>query len=140
MHDSAACLVRDGRIVAAVAEERLSRVKHDSAFPARAILECLRLACVGPDELDFISFAWSKPYRSYLHDLRNIATGRYPLARRSAVDSTLHFVHMWHQAGGAARLRSLLGPLRARMGYVDHHLSHAISAYVGSGFQDAAVV
>jgi len=53
MHDSAACLVRDGRrrIVAAVAEERLSRIKHDAAFPVRAILECLRLGDARPDDL-----------------------------------------------------------------------------------------
>ena len=62
MHDSAACIVRDGEVLFAVAEERLSRVKHDAGFPALAIRACLEFARVRPEELDFVCQGWSPPH------------------------------------------------------------------------------
>ena len=59
-HDSAACLVIDGDIVAAAQEERFTRKKHDQAFPSNAIAFCLRDAGLKPDQLDFVGF-YDKP-------------------------------------------------------------------------------
>ena len=59
-HDSAACLVRDGQIVAAAQEERFTRKKHDHRFPERAIAYCLREAGIGEEELDHVAF-YDKP-------------------------------------------------------------------------------
>src|SRR5688500_15425467 len=59
-HDSAACLIRDGRIVAAAQEERFSRKKHDERFPASAAAYCLAEAGVSADDLDLIAF-YDKP-------------------------------------------------------------------------------
>src|SRR2546430_13431973 len=59
-HDSAACLVEDGRIGAAAQEERFTRKKHDARFPAHAIDYCLRQAGSGADRLDFVGF-YEKP-------------------------------------------------------------------------------
>ena len=59
-HDSAACLVRDGTIVAAAQEERFTRKKHDSAFPVNAVRYCLEYAGVGLEELEGVVF-YDKP-------------------------------------------------------------------------------
>ena len=56
------------------------------------------------------------------------------------LNSTLYFLSMWHQEGGAKRFEQIFGKTKARMRFVGHHLAHAISAYAYSGFSDAAVV
>ena len=140
MHDSSACIVRNGELLFAVAEERLSRVKHDALFPVLAVRACLDFACVRPDELDYICFGWSEPRVAYLHDLADFARGRHPVSYLNVLNSTRHFLSMRHQRGGWRRFTHLFGPTKARMSFVDHHLSHAISAYAYSGFDEAAVV
>ena len=59
-HDSAACLVRDGEIVAAAQEERFTRKKHDSGFPANAVAYCLREAGIGMADVEYVGF-YDKP-------------------------------------------------------------------------------
>ena len=59
-HDSAACLVEDGRIVAAAQEERFTRRKHDPSFPSHAVSYCLREAGVTPSQLELVGF-YEKP-------------------------------------------------------------------------------
>src|SRR6185436_7085271 len=59
-HDSAACLVVDGEIIAAAQEERFTRLKHDHNFPANAVRYCLREAGISPNELNYIGF-YDKP-------------------------------------------------------------------------------
>lgn len=139
-HDSSACLVRDGQLLFAVAEERLSRVKHDSRFPERAIKACLDYVRLQPDELDYICFGWSPPWKSYWHDLKNFLRGSHPPSSTYLINSTRKFLRMWRQRGGMARFESLFGPTKARVLFVDHHLSHAISAFAFSGFKEATVV
>src|SRR5437867_11966354 len=63
-HDSAAALIRDGRIVAAAQEERYTRKKHDAGFPAHAIEFCLNQAGIRPDQLDFVGF-YEKPLTKF---------------------------------------------------------------------------
>ena len=60
-HDSAACLVRDGEIIAAAQEERFSRKKHDAAFPSEAVGYCLKEAGIHAAELDYVGF-YDKPF------------------------------------------------------------------------------
>jgi carbamoyltransferase len=140
MHDSSACIVRDGELLFAVAEERLSRNKHDGGFPALAIRACLEFAKARLDELDFICQGWSAPRTGFLHDLKCMATGKQPADARALLNTTRHFASMWHQRGGENRFRQLFGPTKARFRFVDHHVAHAISAYAYSGFDDAAVL
>ena len=59
-HDSAACLVRDGEIVAAAQEERFTRKKADASFPRHAVAYCLEAGGLTPTELDFVGF-YDKP-------------------------------------------------------------------------------
>jgi carbamoyltransferase len=140
MHDSSACIVRDGELLFAVAEERISRLKHDAGFPKNAIRACLDFAEVRADQLDEVCFGWQTAGPVFRHDLKCYATGKMPLTYLSGLNSTLHFLSMWHQQSGAKKFSQQFGPTKAKMRFVDHHLAHAISAYAYSGFDDAAVV
>jgi carbamoyltransferase len=140
MHDSSACIARDGEVLFAVAEERLSRVKHDARFPALAIRACLDFAGVRADEVDYVCQGWPRPRAAYLHDLRSYATGRQPANSRALLNSTRQFLSMSHQRGGENHFRRLFGPSKVEFRFMDHHLAHAISAFAYSGFEDAAVL
>jgi len=140
MHDSSACIVRDGELLFAVAEERISRLKHDAGFPRNAIRACLDFAKVRAEQIDEVCFGWQTPGPMYRHDLKCYATGKMPLTYLNGLNSTLHFLSMWHQESGAKKFAQQFGPTKARMRFVDHHLAHAISTYAYSGFDDAAVV
>ena len=72
-HDSAACLVVDGEIVAAVQEERFSRRKHDPSFPTRAVEYCLAEGGIGSEELDFVAF-YDKPLLKFDRILETYAS------------------------------------------------------------------
>jgi carbamoyltransferase len=140
MHDSSACIGRDGELLFAVAEERISRVKHDAGFPKNAIRACLDFANVRAEQLDEVCFGWQTAGPVYRHDLKCYATGKMPLSYLNGLNSTLHFLSMWHQQSGAKKFAQQFGPTKAKMRFVDHHLAHAISAYAYSGFDEAAVV
>ena len=140
MHDSSACIVREGELLFAVAEERISRLKHDAGFPKNAIRACLDFAKVRAEQLDEVCFGWQTAGPVFRHDLKCYATGKMPLTYLNGLNSTLHFLSMWHQESGAKKFVQQFGPTKARMRFVDHHLAHAISAYAYSGFDDAAVV
>ena len=140
MHDSSACIARDGELLFAVAEERISRIKHDAGFPHHAIRACLEFVSVRPDELDAICVGWPAPHRMILNDLKCFGTGRFPVNYANVLNVTRTFASMAHQNGGFRRFTDIFGPTRARMRFVDHHLAHAISAYSYSGLDKAAVV
>jgi len=63
-HDSAACLVCDGLVIAAAQEERFTRKKHDSAFPDQAITYCLKEAGIKPQQVDYVVF-YDKPFLKF---------------------------------------------------------------------------
>ena len=140
MHDSSACIARDGELLFAVAEERISRVKHDAGFPRNAIAACLEFAKVHAEQLDEVCFGWQTAGPVFRHDLKCYAAGKMLLTYLNGLNSTLHFLSMWHQESGAKKFAQQFGPTRARMRFVKHHLAHAISAYAYSGFDEAAVV
>jgi carbamoyltransferase len=140
MHDSSACIVRDGELLFAVAEERISRVKHDARFPELAIQACLDFAKISPQSIDEISLGWQPIGQLYRHDLGLYATGRWPLTYLNFLNSTRYFASMRHQGSGAHRFKQRFGPGKARFRFVDHHFAHALSAYSYSGLDDAAVV
>src|SRR5216684_1396091 len=140
MHDSSACMVRDGELLFAVAEERISRLKHDATFPKNAIRACLDFVKVRAEQLDEVCFGWQTAGPVFRHDLKCYATGKMPLTYLNGLNSTLYFLSMWHQESGAKKFAQQFGETKARMRFVDHHFAHAISAYAYSGFEDAAVV
>lgn len=140
MHDSSACLVRDGELLFAVAEERISRRKHDAGFPALAIRACLDFAKIRADQVDEVCVGWQAPGTTYRHDLKLYLTNRWPISYLNVLNSTRQFASMWHQNGGANPFARQFGPIKTRYRFVDHHFAHAISAYSFSGFDDAAIV
>jgi carbamoyltransferase len=136
-HDSAACLLRDGEIVAAVQEERFTRKKHDAAFPARAVEFCLERAGLGAGELDFVAF-YDKPILKF-HRLIETYLAFAPVGLRSFGKA----VPMWlgEKLHMRRQLTKHLGA-RPKNRYVfpEHHESHAASAFYPSPFEDAAIV
>src|SRR5437899_3389962 len=103
MHESSACIVRDGGLLCAVAEERISRIKHDARFPQNAIQSCLEFAGVRAEQLDEVCFGWQAAGPVYRHDLKCYATRKMPLTYLNGLNSTLHFLSMWHQESGAKK-------------------------------------
>ncbi len=140
MHDSSACIARDGELLFAVAEERISRIKHDAGFPRHAIRACLDFAKVPPDQLDFICHGWPAPAKLFIADLKCFLRGQYPVSYLNVLNSAKLYASMAHQNGGFRTFTNHFGKTRAKMRFVDHHLAHAISAYSYSGFDNAAVV
>jgi len=140
MHDSSACIVRDGELLFAVAEERISRMKHDARFPVHAIEACLGFANVRADQVDEVCFGWQTAGPVFRHDLKMYGTGQWPATYLNLLNSSRHFLSMWHQESGARVFERTFGTSKPRMRFVDHHLAHAISAYGYSGFDDAAIV
>jgi carbamoyltransferase len=136
-HDSAAALVVDGRIAAAAQEERFSRVKHDPAFPSRAIDYCLQEARLTADELDFVAF-YDKPLTKFERLLETYLayapTGfrSFRLAMPLWLKDKLHMRQTIRKALGS--------PTRARLIFADHHETHAASAFFPSPFEQAAIM
>ena len=140
MHDSAACIVRDGELLFAVAEERLSRVKHDAGFPHLSIQACLRFAGVRADQVDEVCFGWQAPRATSACDARCFLTGRHPASYHYVASAATQGLLMWRRRGGMRDFERRFGAPKGRMRFVDHHLAHALSAFAYSGFREAAVV
>jgi carbamoyltransferase len=139
-HDAAAALVRDGKVVFAIAEERLSRIKKDNSFPARSIQAALDHEGIGIEDVDRIAFGWQRPGASFLHDLRCFAAGRLPPSRPYLVGSFRRCLREINQNGGAHLLERRFGRPRHPVEFVDHHYAHALSAWLHSGFPEASVL
>jgi carbamoyltransferase len=135
-HDSAAALLRDGRIVAAVQEERLSRKRHDSDFPARAVKYVLKEAGISPEELDAVGF-YDKPLLKFERMLSTyVATfPRSFNSFRKAIPVWLH-EKLWVPS----IIRKELKPYRGPILFAEHHMSHAASAFLPSPFEEAAIL
>ncbi len=136
-HDSAAALVIDGQIVAAAQEERFSRVKHDASFPTQSIAYCLSEAGLRPDELDYVAF-YEKPLakldRVLETFLAHAPRGFGPF--REAVP-----VWLKEKLNVRRRIRAELDrPRRKPIVFLDHHESHAASAFFPSPFEKAAIL
>ncbi|MFY9729535.1 MAG: carbamoyltransferase [Candidatus Acidiferrales bacterium] len=139
MHDSAACIARDGHILFAVAEERLSRLKHDARFPSLSIEACLAAGGLRADQLDFVCFGWPPAIEAMKHDLKCMATGALPFNYVDLVSTVRRNLNHTRKQNGRKQFLARF-PTKAQFRFVEHHLAHAISAYSFSGFDDAAVL
>lgn len=135
-HEAAACLIRDGKVVAASAEERFSRKKHDSGFPKLAIEFCLKRAAVRAKDLDFIVF-YEKPFWKFQRILLSTLAS-YPLAFRLFAKAMVTWL------GDKLWVRSIITDELAadpdKVLFVPHHVSHAASAFYASGFDKSAIL
>lgn len=142
-HDSAACLVSDGELVAAAQEERFTRKKHDPGFPAYAARYCLSARGLCPADVDYVVF-YDKPFskferifETYLafapKGFKSFATSmpvwlKDKLFQRRLISEALN-EHLGCDTDWSNRLR-----------FSEHHLSHAASAFFPSPFHEAAVL
>lgn len=142
-HDSAACLVRDGTIVAAAQEERFSRKKHDARFPGHAIRSCLDEAGIGLAAVDHVVF-YDKPLIKFERLLET-----YLAYAPSGFRSFLSAMPVWLKE--KLFLKDLLRKSLAELGgievgklppllFTQHHQAHAASAFFPSPFERAAVL
>jgi carbamoyltransferase len=135
-HDSAAALLSDGQVVAACQEERLSRKKHDSGFPARAVKYVLKQAGIGPADLDAVGF-YDKPLLKFERMLSTyIAT--FPRSLGSFSKAMPLWIHekLWVPSLIRKELRPYKGPIL----FAEHHMSHAASCFLVSPFEEAAIL
>jgi carbamoyltransferase len=135
-HDSAACLVRDGHIVAAAQEERFSRKKHDHDFPAAAVDFCLRQAGITAAELDHVAF-YDKPLLKF-ERLLETYIDYAPRGLRSFLMAMPLWLKekLWIREQIAERCEGFAGKVL----FTEHHESHAASAFFPSPFASAAVL
>lgn len=141
-HDSAACVVRDGEIVAAAQEERFTRRKHDACFPLNAIRYCLHAAGIKPAQLDHVAF-YDKPFLKFERLLET-----YLAFAPRGFQSFRMAMPIWLRE--KLFLKDLLGKelaqvepghdWLAKLLFGEHHMSHAASAFYPSPFQSAAVL
>jgi carbamoyltransferase len=135
-HDSAACLVRDGEVVAAAQEERFTRKKHDSGFPTHAVEYCLREGGLPAERLDYVGF-YDKPLLKFERLLENYC-GVAPKGLRSFL--TAMPVWLKEKLFTRDQIRKALGGYEGPVLFAEHHESHAASAFYPSPFAEAAVL
>ena len=133
-HDSAACLLHDGKVIAAVEEERFSRIKFDDDFPIKAITWCLKEANISIKEIDNIAF-YDKPLLKFERLLDNyIAVA--PRGLFSFLDVIPKWIHkrLWIKSEIKKHLNNFSGEII----FPEHHLSHAAHAFFTSPFEESA--
>ncbi|MFH1539404.1 MAG: carbamoyltransferase [bacterium] len=135
-HDSAACLVRDGEIVAAAQEERFTRKKHDFGFPKNAIGYCLREAGISDADLDYIAF-YDKPFIKFERIVETYLAYS-PRGLRSFLMALPLWLKekLWMRKLILDEFENFTGELL----FTEHHESHAASAFFPSPFEEAAFI
>jgi carbamoyltransferase len=135
-HDAAAALLEDGLLVAAAEEERFSRRKHDSGFPGLAIKFCLEQAGITPDDLDYVVF-YEKPFTKFERLMTSLLS-TWPRSFATFREGMIVWMteKLWMKDVIAKRA----GIARDKILFVEHHLSHAASAFFCSPFEEAAVL
>ena len=142
-HDSAACLLKNGEIVAAAQEERFTRKKHDAGFPHYSIQYCLKEAGIPASQIDNVVF-YEKPFLKFERLLET-----YLAFSPKGYTSFAKAMPLWikdklfQKSALIKELKSTLSKdinWRERLLFSEHHLSHAASAYFPSPFESAAVL
>jgi carbamoyltransferase len=144
-HDSSACLVVDGELVSFAMEERYSRIKHDSSFPLNSINHCLTSKGLGYEDIHYVANSWN--YFGYEYEKLNWHIEHcLGLAEESSADEAVLYLQelmkrkrRYYKKFGEAELESKK-ILNCEYVNIDHHISHAYSAFPLSGFQSAAVL
>jgi carbamoyltransferase len=155
-HDAGAALLVDGRLVAAINEERLTRRKLEIHFPARSIAACLEFAGLSASQVDVVAASTTDPAKTLGRWFPSTKERYYQVRRRKAEPGALsrltrsvkYRMTEWapnalSRAASRLAVQRELGPLglaRARLDLHDHHACHALAAAHGSGFGRCAVV
>ncbi len=128
-HDSAACLLQDGIITAAVQEERLTRRKFEPNFPVNSIQYCLEFANLKIEDIDCIAF-YEDPKKKMERILWSIGQG---------IGDIHPILNTWDEKMGVEFLIRKHTGFDGEIKMIDHHISHAASSFFMSGFEDAAL-
>ncbi len=132
-HDSAACLMRDGKVVAAAQQERFTRIKHDHRFPYDAVDYCLRTGGIGADQLDYVAF-YDKPFIKFERLLET-----YLSYAPRGLASFIMAMPLWlKQKLHIPKLISKSIGYKGKVLFPEHHESHAACAFFPSPFKRAA--
>ncbi len=135
-HDSSAALVQDGVLVAAAEEERFSRRKHDSGFPALAVDFVLKTGGIAMGNVDWVVF-YEKPFVK-LERMLLSAMGTFPRSAAVFRESMQRWISdkLWIKSMMAKKL----GVPASKLLFAEHHVSHAASSFYTSPFQEAAIL
>ncbi|MBR2910708.1 MAG: carbamoyltransferase [Lentisphaeria bacterium] len=135
-HDSAAALISNSAIIAAAQEERFTRIKHDSSFPANAVRFCLDFADLKTSQLDYAVF-----YEKPLLKLDRLVENYIAVAPRG-LNSFMSALTEWAHGKTVIRkmIRKNLEGFRGEIVFPEHHESHAASAFFPSPFENAAIL
>ncbi|RZD41089.1 MAG: hypothetical protein CXT78_11675 [Thaumarchaeota archaeon] len=135
-HDSAAALLKDGHVIAAVEEERFSRKKFDDDFPKQSIEWCLNEAKIKPDKIDSVAF-YDKPVLKFERLLDN-----YIAVAPRGLYSFLNVIPKWlhKRLWIKNEIKKSLQGFKGEIIFPDHHMSHAAHAFYTSPFQESAVL
>lgn len=141
-HDSAAALIEDGRVSAAVQEERFTRKKQDSSFPERSIVYCLAHAGIAMKDVDYVAF-YDKPFLKFERLLETYLSfaPRGFTSFRAAMPVWLR--EKLFQKDMLRKEFAKYDPefdWQTKLLFAEHHLSHAASAFFPSPFDDAVVL
>src|SRR5437660_9471271 len=135
-HDSAACLLRDGEIVAAAQEERFTRKKGDASFPVHAVRYCLEAGGISASQLAYVGF-YDKPllkFERILETYLSVAPKGFASFRMAGPLWVKEKLFMDRE------IRRALDDYRGEVLYAEHHESHAASAFFPSPFDEAAIL
>lgn len=135
-HDSTTCLVIDGRVVTAVAEEKLTRQKHDSNFPKYSIDYCLKANNLKISDIDHIVYH-EDPYQKFSRILTSSISG-FPFTFKEFAESTKAWMSkkLWVLDDLAKNINFP----EENIIYLSHHYSHALQSFMGSGFEESAIL
>ena len=135
-HDSAAAILKDGHVIAAVEEERFSRKKFDDGFPNMAIDWCLQEAGIRPEQIDSVAF-YDKPILKFDRLLDNYLTVA-PRGLYSFLDIIPRWIHkrLWIKDDIKKHLKGFRGEII----FPEHHMSHAAHAFYTSPFEECAIL
>ena len=134
-HDSAACLLKDGKIIAAAQEERFTREKHDSSFPKNSIKYCLQAAEINIKDIDYVGF-YEKPFLKFERILEGYMD-TFPKSYQAFIASMKVWLKqkLW--------IRDIIKKelnYQGKIYFTGHHLSHAASSFLISPFEEAAIL
>jgi len=135
-HDAAAALLQDGVLVAAAEEERFSRIKHDYGFPSQSIEFCLRQAGITAADLDYVVF-YEKPLQKFERILQTTLQ-TFPQSWGVFRESMITWFNdkLWIKG----EILTKLNIPDEKLHFVEHHLSHAASAFFCSPYDEAAIL
>ena len=134
-HDSAAVLIKDGKVVCGAEEERFTRIKHDNGFPFKAIEFCLKNANITIKDIDYISY-YEKPLLKF-ERLMEIFVETYPYSLRVFLKAMPE--HLDYKIKIEKTIKDKL-KYKGKVFFIPHHLSHASASYYSSGFNTSAVL